>query len=342
MASSAANVPTTSMSDVSGNAPGRQTYSDVLKSVPLAKIQICTTASAAAPEPTASGLCAARGMESQVSKGGLSKNQPVGGGEEVGTGKEAEVPPSPTATATEGVETEGETREPVVVIAFSNSLAITTEALVSVVNTDGYCIVSKTELLNHFLPEGWTGTVVLQLERSDGSYVRMSPGLDTDGTNYLWSLGSGEYKMEVAQPGVPKARTRRAGSSRGPPRMPCSSGPTSVARSVRTGYMSAATSFASGFGGRTNSSKIATPTTTTTCLNKGGGKESTQKGVSLTVEKPGIQIGSSSERKSKPIDWARGWSTKAQESKEGEVNSTEGKEEGGEKVASGRHLRTRR
>jgi hypothetical protein len=92
-------------------------------------------------------------MES-LSEGGLSKNQPVGGGKEVGTGKEAEVPPSQTATATEGVETEGETREPVVVIAFPNSLAITKEALVSVVNMDGYCIVSKTELLNHFLPEG--------------------------------------------------------------------------------------------------------------------------------------------------------------------------------------------
>jgi hypothetical protein len=162
----------------------------------------------------------------------------------------------------------------------------------------------------------------------------MSPGLDIDGTNYLWSLGPGEYKMEVAQPRVPKAGARRAGSSRGPPRMPCSSGPTLVARSIWTGYMSAATSFASGFGGRKILSKIATPTTTTTCLNKRGGKESMQKGVGLNVEKPEIQIGSSSERRSKSIDWARGWSTKARESKEGEVNSTEGKEEGGEKVAS--------
>ena len=89
MASSAANVPTTSKSDGSGNAPGRQTYSDVLKSAPSAKTQTCPTASGVAPGPTASGLCAARGMESQVSEGGLSKNQPVGGGEEVGTGKEA-------------------------------------------------------------------------------------------------------------------------------------------------------------------------------------------------------------------------------------------------------------
>jgi hypothetical protein len=118
--------------------------------------------------------------------------------------------------------------------------------------------------------------------------------------------------------------------------MPCSSGPTSVARSVWTGYISVATSFTSGFGGRRFSSKIATPTTTTTCLNEGGGKESTQKGVGLNVEKPGIQIGSSSEKRSKPIEWARGWSTKARESEEGEVNSTEGKEEGGEKVALGK------
>jgi hypothetical protein len=260
----------------------------------------------------------------------------VGGGEEVGTGRESEVVPSQPGTATEGVETEGEMREPVVVIAFPNSLAITRQPLVSVVNTDGYCIVSKTELLNHFLPEGWTGTVVLQLERSEGGYMRMSPGLDIDGTDYLWSLGPGEYKMEVAQPRVPKAGARGTGSSRGPPRMPCSSGPTSVARSVWIGYMSAATSFASGFGGRKISSKIATPTTTTTCLNEGGGKESTQKGVGLNVEKPGIHIGSSSERRSKPIDWARGWSTKARESEEGKVNSTEGKEEGSEKVASGK------
>jgi hypothetical protein len=109
----------------------------------------------------------------------------VGGGEEVGTGRESEVVPSRPGTATEGVETEGKTREPVVVIAFPNSLAITRQPLVSVVNTDGYCIVSKTELLNHFLPEGWTGTVVLQLERSEGGYMRMSPGLDIDGTDYF-------------------------------------------------------------------------------------------------------------------------------------------------------------
>jgi hypothetical protein len=177
---------------------------------------------------------------------------------------------------------------------------------------------------------------VLQLERSEGGYVKMLPVLDIDGIDYLWSLGPREYKMEVAQPPVPKAAAKGAGSSRGPPRMPCSSGPTSVARSVRTGYMSAATSFPSGFGGRRISSKIATPTTTTTCLNEGGGKESTQKEVGLNVGKPGIQIGSSSEKRSKPIDWARGWSTKARESKEGKVNSTEGKEEGGEKVASGK------
>jgi hypothetical protein len=166
--------------------------------------------------------------------------------------------------------------------------------------------------------------------------MRMSPGLDIDGIDYLWSLGPGEYKMEVAQPRVPKGGARGAGSSRGPPRIACSSGPTSVARSVRTGYMSAATSFASGFGGRKISSKIATPTTTTTCLDEGAGKESTRKGVGLNVEKPGIHIGSSFERRSKPIDWARGWSTKARESEEGEVNSTEGKEEGIEKVASGK------
>jgi hypothetical protein len=170
MASSAANVPATSKSDGSGNAPGRQTYSDVLKSSPLAKTRTGPTASGVAPGPTASDLGAARGLESQASERGFPKNQPVGGGEEVGTGRESEVVPSQPGTATKGVETEGETREPVVVIAFPNSLAITRQPLVSVVNTDGYCIVSKTELLNHFLPEGLTGTVVLQLERSEGGY----------------------------------------------------------------------------------------------------------------------------------------------------------------------------
>jgi hypothetical protein len=285
---------------------------------------------------TASGLGAARGLESQASEGGLSKNQPVGGGEEVGPVKEGEVPPSQPGTATKGVETEGETREPVVVIAFPNSLAITRQPLVSVVNTDGYCIVSKSELLNHFLPEGWAGTVVLQSERSEGDYVRMSPGLDIDGTDYLWSLGPEEYKMEVAQPCVLKGGARGAVSSRGPPRMPCSSGPTSMARSVWTGYMPAATSFASGFGGRKVASKTATPTTTTTTLKEGEGKKSVKKGVGLNVEKSGIHIGSSSERRSKPIDCARGWSTKARESEEDEVNSTEGKEEGTEKVALGK------
>ena len=215
--------------------------------------------------------------------------------------------------------TEGEMRDPVVVITFPDRLAITSRPLVSVVNPDGFSMVSKTELATHFLPEEWTGTIVLQLERGDGQKLRMSPGWDAEGADLLWSLGPGEYEMEVAKARAPKGGMRGGGGGRGAPRMQCSSGPTSVARSVRTGYMSAATSFASGFGGKGFASKKAP-------LRDEGVKSKVNE-----EEKSGIHIGSSSERRSKQVDWGKGWSKKVGESAEEEVSSRIGSKDEGER-----------
>lgn len=242
----------------------------------------------------------------------------------------------PEGVETEGVETEGEMRDPLVVIGFPNKLAITREPLVSVVNPDGFSMVSKTELAKHFLPEGWTGTIVLKLERSVGDYIRMSPGLDPEATDLLWSLGPGEYMMEVAEARAHRGGMRGGGSGRGAPRVQCSSVPSAVARSVRTGYLSAATSFASGFGGKKFASKKAMESEEGGKSKPGNERVEKEKGRSLNEEKSGINIGSSSERRSKQVDWGRGWSKRVGQSGEEEVSSKLGKREESERREVGK------
>src|SRR3569623_254171 len=72
-----------------------------------------------------------------------------------------------------------------VLVAFPNPSAITREPLVSMVNSEGYSIVSKSELTAHFLPPGWVGTVIVKPGESDEA-VRLSPAFDPDGGDYLW------------------------------------------------------------------------------------------------------------------------------------------------------------
>ncbi|GAQ89694.1 hypothetical protein KFL_005520010, partial [Klebsormidium nitens] len=85
-----------------------------------------------------------------------------------------------------------------VLVAFPDAAAITKEPLISLVNSEGYSIVSKAELTTHFLPKGWVGTLILKPGASDDP-VRLSPSFDPDGGEYVWWLGAGEYVME-AQP----------------------------------------------------------------------------------------------------------------------------------------------
>jgi hypothetical protein len=262
---------------------------------------------------------------------------PDGGKGEGGSGKPGAPPPKQTDEQpdeqpdeqTEIAEAEVGMRDEVVVIGFPDKLAITREPLVSVVNPDGFSMVSKKELEMHFLPQGWKGTIVLQLERSVGDYVRMSPGWDAEGTDYLWSLAPGEYKMEArAEVRATKAGTRGGGSGRGAPRMACSNVPSvSVARSVRTGYLSATTSFASGFGGKKFASKKP-------ALSKDGGRTKKENEGEQKGERSGINIGSSSERRSKQVDWGRGWSRSVGERGDEEVSSKidEGEESGRREV----------
>lgn len=350
MASSASiPVPVVSNLPGMGSAPKRPTYVDVTKGATSCSAGARPSSSRLVPEAMASGHGGVSGgnelgkvlpkqpdeqVDAGEGEGGVGKvgadapgrtdEQPDAGEGVSDDGKVGEVPPGQTDEQPQGVEaegemTEGQMRDPVVVITFPNMLAITRQPLVSVVNPDGFSMVSKTELATHFLPEEWTGTIVLQLERGDGEMLRMSPGWDADGTDLLWSLGPGEYVMEVAKARAPKGGSRGGGGGRGAPRMQCSSGPTSVARSVRTGFMSAATSFASGFGGKGFASKKAP-------LRGDGVKSKVNE-----AEKSGIHIGSSSERRSKHVDWGRGWSKNVRENAEEEVSSRIGSKDEGER-----------
>jgi hypothetical protein len=128
-----------------------------------------------------------------------------------------------------------------VVIAFSSRAAITKEPLVSVVNSEGYSIVSKSELIGHFLPACWTGTVILKPGES-GEPVRLLPTLDPDGGDFVWSLGAGEYVMEA------HAKQGRVGTvkGRGSGGIACArSGLQGPARPAQSRVHLAATSFGS-------------------------------------------------------------------------------------------------
>lgn len=131
-----------------------------------------------------------------------------------------------------------------VTIAFPDPAAITREPLVSMVNSEGYSIVSKGELTTHFLPKGWLGTVILKPGES-GDPVRLSPSLDPETGEYVWCLGGGEYMMEAQ----PKQQRAGPGLDRGVGRGVAGgvarSGMQRPARTAPSGFHSAASSFGS-------------------------------------------------------------------------------------------------
>ncbi|GAQ93037.1 hypothetical protein KFL_012650010 [Klebsormidium nitens] len=129
-----------------------------------------------------------------------------------------------------------------VVVAFPNVASKTQQPLVSAVNAEGYSIISKGELVMHFLPEGWVGTVVLKPTSTDEP-VRLSPSMDLDG-EYTWSLQAGEYLMEAQE-----KRAAFQGQMSGGVRASISSGGLGVRSSVSCGGGRAVRS-AMSFGGR--------------------------------------------------------------------------------------------
>lgn len=63
-------------------------------------------------------------------------------------------------------------------------------------NPEGYCHVTQVELVDHFYPEEWRGTV--KLSRAVGEMVVLSASEDAEGEPY-WNLGPGEYVMTGAR-----------------------------------------------------------------------------------------------------------------------------------------------
>jgi hypothetical protein len=122
--------------------------------------------------------------------------------------------------------------------------AVNSEPFISTLNLLGYSMVTKAELVMHFLPKDWRGTVVVKPAMGDPLDVALSPEPDLEGTGLMWRLDEGAYSMEaIPAEGRQSGQPMQQGSKRV---RKCSTAPSvSVGASVRRSFHTAATSFAS-------------------------------------------------------------------------------------------------
>jgi hypothetical protein len=133
---------------------------------------------------------------------------------------------------------------PHVVVNCMSKEAVNSEPFISTLNLHGYSMVTKAELVMHFLPEDWRGTVVVKPAMGNPLGVALSPEPDLEGTGLMWRLGEGAYSMEaIPAQGKQSGQLVQQGS-KGVRK--CSMAPSvSVSASVRRSFHTAATSFAS-------------------------------------------------------------------------------------------------
>jgi hypothetical protein len=77
---------------------------------------------------------------------------------------------------------EEEDRMPHVVVNCMSKEAVTSEPFISTLNLHGYSMVTKAELVMHFLPEDWRGTVVVNVAMGNPLGVALSPEPDLEST----------------------------------------------------------------------------------------------------------------------------------------------------------------
>jgi hypothetical protein len=133
----------------------------------------------------------------------------------------ADMPKSPTAAGTEELPDEefpedvaNEEVVHLVTVGFLDRISKAKAPFVSAPNREGFSMITKVELLSHFLPPGWEGVIKLKPANGCHDTVALSPSIDPDGNGLMWSLGVGDYIME-AIPKKPLPTTRGCSGQRG-------------------------------------------------------------------------------------------------------------------------------
>jgi hypothetical protein len=86
---------------------------------------------------------------------------------------------------------------PLVKVGFPNRISKAADPFVSAPNTEGFSMITKVELVSHFLPVGWEGVIRLKPAIGRHDTVALSHSMDPDGNGLMWSLGLGDYIMEA-------------------------------------------------------------------------------------------------------------------------------------------------
>jgi hypothetical protein len=86
---------------------------------------------------------------------------------------------------------------PLVTVGFPDRVSRAKAPFVSAPNIEGFSMITKVELLFHFLPPSWEGVIKLKPAKDCHDTVAVSPSIDLDGNGLMWLLGVGDYIMEA-------------------------------------------------------------------------------------------------------------------------------------------------
>jgi hypothetical protein len=103
---------------------------------------------------------------------------------------------------------------PLVTVGFSDRVSRAKAPFVSAPNIEGFSMITKVELLSHFLPPSWEGVIKLKPAKGCHDTVALSPSIDPDGNGLMWLLRVGDYITE-AIPKKPSPTSRGSSSRRG-------------------------------------------------------------------------------------------------------------------------------
>jgi hypothetical protein len=103
---------------------------------------------------------------------------------------------------------------PLVTVGFYDRVSKAKAPFVSAPNIEKFSMITKVELLSHFLPPSWEGVIKLKPAKGCHDTVALFPFINPDGNGLMWSLGVGDYIME-AIPKKPLPTLRGSSGGRG-------------------------------------------------------------------------------------------------------------------------------
>jgi hypothetical protein len=86
---------------------------------------------------------------------------------------------------------------PLVTVGFPDRVSRAKGPFVSAPNIEGFSMITKVELLSHFLPPSWEGVIKLKPAKGCHDTVALSPSINPEGNKPMWLLGVGDYIMEA-------------------------------------------------------------------------------------------------------------------------------------------------